>query len=349
MLNGTVTRLCLVGSLVLGIAACASPTASAPAAPASGAAAPASSSSDTGLTKITVPYAVLTISNVPVWGAYEAGIFQKHGLDVNLLYVDNPEVASLMSGSAQIAQGGGPEVVSADANGADVVFIASMSSVYSYVLEARPEIQSLNDLRGKKIGSSAPGSLTDVALHHVLAANGIDPDKDVDIINMASPQARTPALLNGEIDATMDSPPNSYVEEAQGFHAIYDLAAQKVPTVSNGITVRRDYMQAHPQIVQAYIDSIFEGIAKVKTDPQFGATVLEKYMKVDPQYALPAAQWAGTYLIADPPTTTIANFSDIIAGLGQQNPNLIGFDMTKYVDNSFVESAITRGVGRSAA
>src|SRR5579871_4992404 len=148
---GSMTKQGVLGGLAIGLVACSAPAAatSQSSAPPSGAAAPrAAAAVDTGastgssqtLTKITVPYQVLSLSNMPFWGAYEAGIFQKHGLDVNMLYVDNPEVASLMSGSAEIAQGGGPEVVSADADGADVVFVASLVHVYSYIVEARPDI-----------------------------------------------------------------------------------------------------------------------------------------------------------------------------------------------------------------
>jgi NitT/TauT family transport system substrate-binding protein len=300
------------------------------------------------LTKITVPYAVITVSNLPVWAALESGIFQKHGLDVNLTYVDTAEVASLLSGSAQIAQGGGPEVVSANAGGADVMFIATLAPVYSYVFEVHPSIRTVDDLRGKRVGSGAPGSLTDVATRGLLKTLGLDPERDVTLISLASPQARTPALLNGQIDATIDTPPNSYKEEAQGFHPLYDLAAQRIPTVSNGITVRRDWLNNNRATAQKYIDAIMESVQRVKTDKPLAVETLKKYMKAEEADAAKAAEWATSFLIAEVPMTRAENFNDILTALSAQNPNIKDLDMSKYIDNSLVQSAVDRGIGKAA-
>ena len=333
---GTSARIVLLGVLTMSLAACGTRTGSAPEA------APTAE-----LTKITVPYSVLTLSHLPVWGAFEAGIFERHGLDVSLTYLDTAEVAALLSGSAQIAQGGGPEVVSANAGGADVVFIATLAPVYAYVLEVAPSIKTFDDLRGKTIGSTAPGSLTDVATRALLRRFGLDPDKDVTIINLASPQARTPALLNGQIDAALDNPPNSYKEEAQGFYPLFDLAAENVPAIGNGITARRDWLQANPRIAQAYIDSIMEGIAKTKADKAFSVGVLKKYLKLEDADAIKAVDWVNSFLIPDVPVTNVENFAQIIEGLGAQNPNVRNFDMTRFIDNSYVQSAVDRGVGKN--
>ena len=304
-----------------------------------------STSAAGNLTKITVPYAVISISNLPVFAARDAGIFQKHGLDVNLTYVDTAEVASIMAGTAQIAQGGGPEVVSAAAGGADVLFIATLAPVYSYILEASSRIQTPADLKGKKIGSGAVGSLTDVATRGVLKRLGIDPDKDVSMQYLASPQARTPALLNGQVDAALDSPPNTYKEDAQGLHQLYDLAAQKVPTISNGITVRRDWLNAHRDVAQEYIDAMMEAIGRIKTDKPFAATVLKNYMKLQSaEDAAKAADWTATYLIPDVPTTNVANFADMIQSLSMQNPKIGSLDLNRIVDNSLVQNAVDRGL-----
>jgi NitT/TauT family transport system substrate-binding protein len=335
-------KLGFVGVVVWSLVACAGRV------PPTGTSAEAASSGGDQLTKITVPYAVITVSNLPVWAAAESGIFQKHGLDVNLTYVDTAEVASLLSGSAQIAQGGGPEVVSANAGGADVVFIATMAPVYSYVFEVAPSIKTVDDLRGKKVGSGAPGSLTDVATRGLLKTLGLDADKDVTLIALASPQARTPALLNGQIDATLDTPPNSYKEEAQGFHSLYDLAEKRIPTISNGITTRRDWLEANRPVAQRYIDAIMESTQRVKTDKTLAVDTLKKYMKAEDADAAKAAEWATSFLIAEVPTTKPENFADILAALGNQNPNIKNLDMSKYVDNSLVQSAVDRGMNKSS-
>ena len=340
-------------SLLLGasiaLAACSGPPSGASASASGGAGAQAASQGGTsasgGLTKLVVPYQVISISNLPVFTARDAGIFTKHGLDVELTYVDNVEVESLISGSGQIAQGGGPEVVSANASGADVVFIATLSPVYSTVLEAKESIKTPADLKGMRIGPARAGSLTDVALRHALRDMGLEPDRDVTIVPFASPQGRTPALLNGQIDATLDSPPNSYREESQGFHVIYNLAEKKLPTISNGVTVRRDWLNANKPVAQAYIDALMEGIGKMKTDKPFAAQVLKNYMKLSSdEDAAKAADWTATYLTPSVPMTHVANFSDMLSTLGAENPKIATLDISKFIDNSLVQSAVDRGL-----
>jgi ABC-type nitrate/sulfonate/bicarbonate transport system substrate-binding protein len=111
------------------------------------------------------------------------------------------------------------------------------------------------------------------------------------------------------------------------------------------VFARRDWLKAHPELAQAYVDSIVQGIARTKRDPNFAANSLKKYMKLDDdKAALAAAQWSAANVLADSPSTQAASFADILTILSQKGAKTEGFDASKFIDNSFVESAASRGV-----
>src|SRR5581483_7201894 len=180
------------------------------------------------MVKMTVAYSEITFINLPLWTAKADGIFEKHGLDVDLQNIDSStSIAALVSGQVQAAAAGGSEALSAAVEGADLQTVACLGGQYPYVLMAPASIQTPDDLRGKKVGVSRAGSSSDIATRVVLKRLGLDPDNDVTIIAVGSLANRTAALLSGSIDAGLDSPPGSLKEEAQGLHVLVHIASLK--------------------------------------------------------------------------------------------------------------------------
>src|SRR5581483_5191012 len=99
------------------------------------------------------------------------------------------------------------------------------------------------DLRGKKIGISEPGSSSDIATRTLLKRFNLDPDRDVTLVPVGSLANRTAALLSGAIDAGLDNPPGSVAQEAQGLHALIDLASLKIPASNNTVVMQRSFVE----------------------------------------------------------------------------------------------------------
>ena len=125
-------------------------------------------SAQTPLEKLRVTYSAIAGSQASVWIPYEAGIFRKHGLDVELLYVAGGGRAGqvVQSGEVPIGVFTGGAVINANLAGGDLVMIASSMNVMTFVVMARPEIKRTEDLKGKKIGVSRFGSATDFGLRY---------------------------------------------------------------------------------------------------------------------------------------------------------------------------------------
>ncbi len=369
------SKFVTVLSLALLLAACggeaAAPASSSPATPASAAAKPASAPASTAASakpaasasakpaasgsaqattsgKLQTAFSEIYNGQVPIWVAQDAGLFKQAGLDVDQTYIASSNViAAIISGQVPIAQGGGPEALSAAANGADLMFIGNVVPVYPYILYVSKDVNSVADLKGKKLGVSSHGSASDIATRVALKKEGIDPDKDVNIVTVGSSTNRTAALQSGAIQGGMDQPPSSYKLEQQGLHPLIDMASLKLPTVNNGIIVQASWLKSHKAEAQKYMDGVVQGVARAKKDRAYAAQELAKYMKLDNNDDIKRAiDYGAANLWASQPTIKKEDFADAVAVLSATNPKVKDFDVSKILDNSFVESAVQRGLDK---
>jgi len=327
------------------LSACGAP---APASPISSSCAPSAApgAASGGLIKLVASISEIYQGELPVWVTKEAKIFERHGLEVDLQYIASATgIAALVSGQTTFSQGGGSEALSAAVRGADLVLLGNLVPVYPYVFEVPNDIRTITDLKGKKVGVSAPGSQSDIATRLGLRRNGLDPDRDVTIVPVGSSQNRTAALKNGAIQGGLEQLPYSVVLERSGLHPLFNLAALKLPTVNNGIVAQRSYVQSHRDTVQRYIDALIEGIARMKKDKAFAVGVLKKYLKVDDDQALSATyDNAVTNLFPSLPYIRPEHMADAVEVLSAKNPKVRDFDVKKLLDNSFVKCAADRGL-----
>src|SRR5881296_1119151 len=243
-----------------------------------GAAATATATPAPAPVDLQVSYSNVIGDELPLWATKEGGLFEQQKLNVTLQNIASAQgVPALIGGQTQFAQVGGSETLSANAGGADLVVVAQITGVYPFVLEVSSDIKNTTDLKGKKVGVSSVGSSSDIATRVALRKLGLDPDKDVTIVAVGSSQQRTAALLAGAIQAGVSQPPDSIALEEKGFHVLYDLASQKLPSANTSVAVRRSYITSSKDVVQRYVDSIVQGIKKLKSDKAFGVGVLKKY------------------------------------------------------------------------
>ena len=335
-----------------GAVASAKPAGSA-AAPASGkpAAKPVPTIAPAKPGQLLAAYSELVTSNLPMWAAKEGGIFQKNGLDMDLRFIPSSlAVTALLASSVQLAGVGGSETLAAAVNGADVKILAITTPVYPYKLEVSKDIKTAADLKGKKVAISRVGSSSDVATRVGLKKIGLDPAKDVIILQVGSLSARTAAMEGGSVQGSMTNPPDTLTLEDAGFHPLVDLAKLDLPASNNGIVVSGAWLAGHHAEAQKYIDSYVESIARVKKDKPFAESVMKKYLKLDDQRKLDAAYdyWVGETMPALP-FPKANQFGDSAATIAQTNPKAKTYDLSKLLDPSFIQSASDRGLDKAAA
>ena len=133
--------------------------------------------------KLNVVYSSIAAVSLSSWIPKEAGIYKKHGLDVNLIYVAGSQaIVTLISGDAQIAHGSGAAAMLSRLAGAEVKIIGNIINVIPMSLMTTPDIAGPQDLKGKIFGVSRFGSLTDVGLRKAVSEWVFDPNKDIKVI-----------------------------------------------------------------------------------------------------------------------------------------------------------------------
>ena len=295
-----------------------------------------------------VAYSNITGDDLTVWVAFEAGIFKNNGLTVDLQYINGgaQTSAAIISNQVQVAQFGGSEVLGAVAGGADLVIVGQLAPVYPYHLFVQKNIKSIADLKGKKVGISNAGGSSDIATRDALKRNGLDPDKDVQIVAVGSHANRTAALLAGGIDAGVDDPPEDEELVKAGLTPLINLAGQKIPASNTAIVVQRSYLNANKDVVQSYIDSIVQAIAYANKNKDFTIGVLKKYFKSENTASMETAY---NFFLKEVtpayPFPATEQLTTAVEILSKANPKVRTVDLDKILDRSFIQSAQDRKLG----
>src|SRR5712692_891791 len=193
--------------------------------------------------KIGVAYSNLIADSLSLWVARESGIFAKNGLDVDLQYIASSNAfAALLAGQVQASAGGGSEVISGTANGADVVVVANLMPIYPYFMESPATIQKPTDLKGQSIAITNPGATFDIASRVALKKVGMNPDADVSFIKTGSVVNVQSALMSGQVAGGLAQVPDTLKLEAAGLHPIIDMSTLNAPASGTVVTMQRAFV-----------------------------------------------------------------------------------------------------------
>jgi len=170
-------------------------------------------------------------SSSVLWVAKEAGVFKKHGLDVNVIYIEGTPKAlmSLIAGELQIVAGTGPAVASAKVRGADVSMVMGFEVFLPYYLVAAPTVKSIEGLKGKVGANHSAATSADFAMRLGLRNIGLDPDKDVSLRVVGATNLRMIMMQQKQADFTVISSTEREEAEKLGFKVLVDLQASAFP------------------------------------------------------------------------------------------------------------------------
>ena len=229
--------------------------------------------------KLNVGYSAISGDQLPAWVAKEAGIFQKNGLDVQLIFFTGGTTAvmALVSADTPISQVAGSAVVNSVLAGSDSVMIAAGVTSLNYYLMARPDIKTPEQLKGGSVAISRFGSSSDFIARYALGKIGLTPGKDVTIVQIGSTPARMDATLAGRVQATVINPPASIIAQKRGMTILADLPKLGLVYQHTGAATTRRFLREHPDIVRRYVKSQVEAVHRIYTDKETSLRALSKY------------------------------------------------------------------------
>jgi NitT/TauT family transport system substrate-binding protein len=293
---------------------------------------------------IKLGYAALTAGQVAPWMAKEAGYFSKYGLEAMLIYI--PAVAAtqaLIAGEIQLAQVTGVSTSGAILAGADVRIIASVQDRLAGSIYARPEIKTPEDLKGKKIGISRFGAVSETAVAMFLARFGLKRGTDVAIIQLGGLPEIITAMERGGVDAGFANPPQTSRARRLGMRELFDLNALGVELQQTCLTVTTKYLRERRPVVKSFLQAYAEGLHRFVTDRDYSIQVLKKYLRVEDKEILDDAYTFYAQRLQKIPTPTVKGIKFILDEMVEKQPRAKNVAPESFVDFSLLQELDQNG------
>jgi ABC-type nitrate/sulfonate/bicarbonate transport system substrate-binding protein len=301
-------------------------------------AAPPAFSQNAALKKINIGVPSVTVGNIIIYVAKEAKLYQKYGLDPDIKTMEGSGTAAkaMLAGKIDISPIATPRVIEADLAGGDLVILAHTMQSVIHALMTRNGIRRPEDLRGKKIGISNFGSLTDFLVRHILRQKGLNPDRDVTLVQIGGDAERLAALSRGTIDAAALSFPGYAKAQKLGYTMLWDSSKEiAYPWIE--VVTRRATIQRDRERVLSYMKAHLEGIARFKQDATFGRRVIKRTLKIDDEGLVSDSYllFAKTFSIL--PYPNVAGMRTSIEYVAQTRPDVSRHKPEEFIDASFVD------------
>jgi len=290
------------------------------------------------LKKVQVGVPAISMGNIIIYFTKEAKIYEKYGLDVDPVAVAGSGIASkaLISGSVLISPIATPTVMTAVLAGSDMVILAHTMPGVIQSLVVRPDIKRSEDLKGKTIGVTTFGYLTDFLVKYLARQKGLNPEKDFALLQIGTDSDRFLALQQGKIQGATLSHPNFIFAQRSGFHVLWDFF-KEVDYPWSEIATTRTQIKQDRDLVMRYMRAHLEGIARFKQEPDLAKKVIKKMLRLDDD---PLAQesWElfAKHRIAAP-YPNIKGLKTSYEYVAATRPDVYKHKPEEFVDSSFVE------------
>ncbi len=272
------------------------------------------------------------------WVAKDLKIFDKYGLDVDLVMITggSRSVAALLSGSSQFATGSATTPLLVSARGSDIVIIAAAYNHFPFSIVSRPDIRSPKDLRGKKLGILNFGGSHDLAYQLAFKEWGLKP-QEVNVIPLGDQPTRLAALLAGNIDATILSLPHLTVAVKAGYRVLGDMGEMRANFSQSTVYARRGYLRENRDIARRFLKAYSEAVHVLKTDRKRSLKVLAKRMRVEDQEILDTTYDYFARRFSFPPRVNMAGIKDTLDFYAGKNPEVRNRNPQDFVDQTILD------------
>jgi NitT/TauT family transport system substrate-binding protein len=291
-------------------------------------------------TKLKVAYPTTVGSMAVVWVAKEAKLFDKHGLEVELIYVAGSSrvVQAMLAKDIPISEIAIPAVIQANLAGADLVMLAGPNHKPGQKIMVKPEIKRREDLKGKKIGITRFGTSDDFLLRYVLGQWNLQPDRDVALIQMGGSPETVAGLASRAIDGGMLSSPLHLQAAKLGFSLLADLSAIGVDYQGAGVVTTKSFIREAPDTMRRYLRAYVEGLHRFKTDKSFSAKVIGKYSRITEPDALEETyQHYAVKVMPRVPYPTIKGIQMVLDEIGTRTPKAKSLAPESVIDVSYLK------------
>jgi NitT/TauT family transport system substrate-binding protein len=258
-----------------------------------------------------------------MWFAREGGFYEKEGLSVEAISIPGSTLAlqAMLSGELPIIQLGGAASIQANFSGADTVIIATIVKKFLFWIYAQPGIARMEDLKGKVFGTTRFGSLSDLASRFALRLHGIDPERDITMVQTAGPAETVAAIATGRIHAAALSPPATLQAKKAKLKEILDMSKLDAEYHINGVVTTRRYLKTNEDTVRRFMRAYIEGAVRGQRDKNFAVRSMAKIFRTDDRELLDESYdliVKSNFVV--PPSPSLPGIASLLKGLEPTNP-----------------------------
>jgi NitT/TauT family transport system substrate-binding protein len=291
-----------------------------------------------GADKLRISYSAVNATQAFLWVAQDRGIFAKHGLEGELLYINSGtmNIAALLGGSVQIA-GGGPVTIEARLRGIKLTILGNPLPWLASNLVVHPDIKGIPDLAGKFAGISRFGSSTDQGFRYLFRRAGLNVDRDLKMLQMGGDSSRVAALKSGTIQYTFLGAAATDNARALGFRVLSTAQQMAIPFPWTSVVVEETWLSKNRDLAYRYMKCATEAIVTLKRNRADSERIIGKYMKIsDPKLMATEFDFVAS-LMPDYIAPTLEGTKLILENFGKEYPDAPKRDPKEFVDGSIIE------------
>jgi NitT/TauT family transport system substrate-binding protein len=301
------------------------------------------------LAKLRVGYPSPSASFFPLFATKEAGLLEKYGFDTEMVYVQGVQLVQVhVSGQLDLSSVSSVVYLQASVEGADLIQVASSIDNQLMKLMVHPTIAKPEDLKGKTLAVTRFGSLTDLLVRPALKNWGLEPQKDVKLIQIGRMPDIATAISQKSVDGGVISFPTSIQAEKMNIKTLLDFAESGFDIPATTVVVSRRYTKSHRDVVLRFLKAYVEGTRRLLTDRELGIRALRKYGGISDREMLGTTYdlFTSRY-IKKIPTVNAKGVENSLSLIAENNPKAKNRKAEEFMDTSFMDELEKTGFIRS--
>jgi NitT/TauT family transport system substrate-binding protein len=295
--------------------------------------------------KLVLGWSAVSALNSPYWVIKDAGFAKQEGLDVDLIYIASSSTMAQaqLAGNVALSTANSQVVVDVGLQGGDLLAIGAVINEVAFYVMAPPEIKSVRDLKGKPVGVTRFGASTDFAIRKLLEKYGLQPIRDVPIIQIGGLPEIAAALSKRSIYAAPMSYPLAYVAEQSGMRILANLAKEDIPFMHVGITTSRRFVKERRAQAKAFLRAYGRAVRFMYTNKEDFKRIITHYSGIkDPGMLDGSVQYAYDF-VEKVPLVKREAFQVTLDESVNKRPEAKQAKPDRFYDNSLVQELIDEG------
>jgi NitT/TauT family transport system substrate-binding protein len=285
--------------------------------------------------KIRVAFSAVSPTQGVLWVADVGGFLTKNGFSAEIIYT-RAAIETLVAGEVQFGQMTGSLMFSARLQGADPVMIAGVQDTLNDRLIVRPNINSVEELKGKRIAVFRFGSASHMRLLNVLPRYGMS-ERDVTFLQVGDAPERLVAISGGSVEATLLSPPEHFQAQRLGMKILLNLRDLNVPYQGSGLVTTQRLIARNRDLAKRFLRAFVEAIHAVRTNPTLSKRAFAKYRQTNDEKQIEDAYQTLREMVPPKPYPSIDGFNTIIKDASERIPAARKANAKDFMDTSLLD------------